>query len=251
MNNKTVIISFYENQYLYFYYYYHLYRIKNIEYYFLKKKKKNFFKNFKLNLKKSISNKKIISLILYYFFLIIFNRKFSSIYKGKLKKKLKEKFLIENKINVKIIDDYNEIILDKNNQYNLILFGCDYVSKSFYSKFLNKYNVHFGLLPKYKGLRAIERMFIDEIDPYVSINEISDKIDQGRIIYKEKIKNIYYADYFNKFILNYELAFDIVYKLINNKLKLNNIEGSHDNIFFGFEFNEIKYKKLLQKINAK
>tara|TARA_B100000575_G_C23104562_1_gene637486 strand:- start:772 stop:1530 length:759 start_codon:yes stop_codon:yes gene_type:complete len=250
MVSKTVIISSFEPQYLHFFNEYKIYKYKDIEYFFIKNKNIGVIQNFWQNFKKSFKNKKTKKLLIYYFQSFIFFKKYSKYYKKSIKDCLNKKY--NKKINTNefnIINNIDEINLDKNITYDLILFGSEYVPRSFYLKFKNTFNIHFGLLPDFKGLRAFERMYLNDLVPYISVNELASSIDSGRILYSESIKNKKSHNYYKKLILSHELAYEIVYKIINKKLKLLSNSNSYSDLFFGFEFNELMYKKLLQKIH--
>lgn len=250
MFKKTIIISSFEPQYVYFFDKYKINELKNVEYYFVKQRKIGHIEILVLNIKKGINSKKIHKLIMYYLLLLIFKKKYSSKYKTLIKNHLKKYYDQKNNLDsIRLIKNLDEINIDQNINYDLILFGSDYVSKNFYTKFKNTYNIHFGLLPQYKGLRATERMFLDNILPHVSVNALSNSVDSGEILYLESIKQRKFSNYLENIQLLHELSFEIVYKLIQRKLIFLNKKNINKNLFFGFEFNELMYKKLLKKIN--
>ena len=250
MLKKTIIISSFEPQYVYFFDKYKINELKNVEYYFVKQRKISPIKILVLNIKKSINSKKIYKLIMYYVLLLIFKKKYSSKYKILIKNHLNKHFNEKKNLDaIKLIKNLDEINIEQNINYDLILFGSDYVSKDFYTKFKNTYNIHFGLLPKYRGLRATERMYLDNILPHISVNALSHSVDSGKILYLESVKQRKFSNYLENIKLLHELSFEIVYKLIHSKLKLLNEKNINKNLFFGFEFNELMYKKLLKKIN--
>lgn len=68
--------------------------------------------------------------------------------------------------------------------------------ESFIEKWKGKiFNVHPSLLPKYPGLKSIERAYKEEEDIGVTIHEVIPEVDQGKILLqkvavsKENIKN--------------------------------------------------------------
>lgn len=255
-NNNIIILSFYESQYLFFYQKY-IFNKKNIKYYFFKSKNKNRIKSFIYNFKIARKNSKFIKFLNYYFLKFLFSNRFSRKYS-----KIKQNLFYENfeqkvnySANIKIISSLDEIKTDESDV--LITFGFDFIKKDFYSKFKYRLNIHLGDLPKYSGLKSFERMLIDDADFYVSVNEIDSIVDNGKILYKDKLSTIDLEKPFNNYINMFYLAFDIICDISKNKI--NYIEAINDkdhktdskinNTFFGFEFNEIYTKSFLRKIN--
>ena len=256
MKNKNVlIISFYEPQYLYFYKKYIEGKKLNVDYYFYTPKKKLENNIYFQNIKLAIKYKKIFSLFLYYFLKIIFLNLFSSKYR-KLKKNIFTKFYskkIEDFSNCKRFSNINEI--NVSNKDTLIVFGFKYIDKLFFERFKYRYNVHLGELPNYAGLKSFERSIIDNKNPCITINEITSRIDMGKILFKKKVNYQYHMNPFEIYIKMFHESFEIVCQIIDKELKfiyksysIHN-DSKNNYSFFGFEFNELKVIKFLKKFN--
>ena len=164
---------------------------------------------------------------------------------------LKKKFFLE-KYAKKLKDKDKEIqkLKIKKNFKNksLILFGAPYVNSKFIKNFKFVYNIHMGILPKYAGLKSFERMIINENHIGFTLHEVSKEIDKGDIIYKKKLKINSKKDIFQNYISLYNEVFNFILKVLisKKKINMNNKLANRSDLFYGFEFNELDYKKLLK-----
>ena len=80
-----------------------------------------------------------------------------------------------------------------------------------------------------------------------TLHEVSKEIDKGDIIYKKKLKLIP-KRYFQNYISLYNEVFNFILKVLisKKKINMNNKLANRSDLFYGFEFNELDYKKLLK-----
>lgn len=214
-------------------------------YYFIEETKRKKINSFLENLKKSLKSKKKIKFIIYYFLQILLFKRYSRKYSF-----LKKKFFnyYEKKIKDKDIE-VQKLRINKNFKNKiLILFGSPYINSKFIKKFKFVYNIHMGILPKYAGLKSFERMMINENYIGFTFHEVSKEIDKGDIIYKKKLKINSKKDIFQNYINLYNEVFNFILKILISKTKINknNKLPNRSDLFYGFEFNELDYKKLLK-----
>lgn len=85
-------------------------------------------------------------------------------------------------------------------------------------------NIHTSKLPQYRGMNNVEWALFEHNDIYVTIHKMSEKMDEGDILYQERIKmeNIKLTsieDYRNYFFLkSNETIGNVIFKLINNEI---------------------------------
>lgn len=241
--NDFVILSTEEPQYLF------LNKIlkekKFNNYYFIQETKKKKLNSFFGNFKKSLKSKKKIKFIIYYFLQLLLFKKYSRKYSF-----LKKKFFNHYEKKIKDKDKKIQKLRIKKNFKNksLILFGAPYVNSKFIKNFKFVYNIHMGILPKYAGLKSFERMIINENHIGFTLHEVSKEIDKGDIIYKKKLRINSKKDIFQNYMHLYDEVFNFIFKIITSKKKINkkNKFINESNLFYGFEFNELDYKKLLK-----
>ena len=238
--NDFVILSTKEPQYLFLSQI--LKKKKFNNYYFIHETKKTTFNSFFRNFKKSLKSKKTIKFIIYYFLQILLIKKYSRKY-SLLKKKFFSHY--EKKLKDEEIKKFRLKKYFKNK--SLILFGAPYVNSKFIKNFKFVYNIHMGILPKYAGLKSFERMIINENHIGFTLHEVSKEIDRGNIIYKKKLRINSKKDIFQNYIKLYDEVFNFILKILISKIKINkqNKLVNKSNLFYGFEFNELDYKKFL------
>ena len=113
-------------------------------------------------------------------------------------------------------------------------------------------NLHLGLLPECMGLYPVIRSMIYKINFGITIHRMSNKIDRGQILYKQKL-NLKKKD-LNNIIKIYSLLFKksfspllkVLLKIHKNKKFKNKINSKNKKYFGKFTFNEflitISYK---------
>ena len=201
--------------------------------------KKKFFFNFKL----SIKNQKFFSFFKYYLLKLFFFKKYTNLYL--LKKK--EFFDFFRKKNKNYYKTHNLSHIKKFKNKTLIVFGSPFLNHHSIRNFKECYNVHMGDLPKYSGLKSFERMYLNEKYIGFSIHEIDEQIDSGAIYLKKKIKINTKLSPFMNYIKLYLYSFNVIEKIIKNKIKLRPKKKNYQNKYYGFQFTELEYKKFLKK----
>ncbi len=76
-------------------------------------------------------------------------------------------------------------------------------------------NIHHGLLPKYRGLYCDLYALYEDRQAGFSVHEMTDKLDDGRIIYKKSISSTGEKDYIEYLSSLAPFEADAVYTLIN------------------------------------
>lgn len=142
---------------------------------------------------------------------------------------------IKKKIKVLHSDDQNKIFkfLKKINPKIVII--------STFNKILNKkilslskfINIHHGKLPKQKGRASINwAIIMGRNEIYLTIHEVTSKLDSGKIILQKKIKIKSYENYNsikNKIKLFLKNNFQsILHKYLNKKIRLQNNDSSKE-----------------------
>jgi len=127
------------------------------------------------------------------------------------------------------ITGYSKEIVEK-----IILFNPDYVISLYARRIVpNKvirsarrgtFNLHPSLLPDYKGCFSAPWVIINrESETGITIHELSNKIDSGKILFQKRIKvsdNETGFSLYNKLASNFINEFDLFFnKLINNEIK--------------------------------
>ncbi len=239
--NDFVILSTKEPQYIFLSQI--LKKKKFNNYYFIPSTRKTKLNSLYGNFKKSIKSKKKMKFIIYYFLQILFFKRYSTEYSLQ-----KKNFF--NYYKKKLKDEKIQKLKIKKNFKNksLILFGAPYVNSKFIKNFKFVYNIHMGILPKYAGLKSFERMIINESHIGFTLHEVSDELDKGGIIYRKKLIISSQKDIFQNYIKLYNEVFNFILKIITSKKKISkkNKLINTSNLFYGFEFNELDYKKLLR-----
>lgn len=212
-------------------------------YYFIQSVRKTKLNSFLENFKKSLKSKKKMKFIIYYLFQILFFKRYSTRYTLQ-----KKKFFDYYKKKLK--DEKTKKLKIKKNFKNksLILFGAPYVNSKFIKNFKFVYNIHMGILPKYAGLKSFERMIINERYIGFTFHEVSKELDKGDIIYRRKVIINSQKNIFQNYIKLYNEVFNFILKIVTSKKKISkkNKLINASNLFYGFEFNELDYKKLLR-----
>jgi phosphoribosylglycinamide formyltransferase-1 len=120
----------------------------------------------------------------------------------------------ENNIPLEIVDskaysnreDFDTIVVDRLNPYSVnltVLAGFMRILTPIFTDSIKSINLHPSLLPRHKGLHAIERSYEDEfLKGGVTVHFVTSKLDDGEIIEQESIKkdNLSFEEYSQKII---------------------------------------------------
>ena len=115
-------------------------------------------------------------------------------------------------VNVEIIpskefksrEAFDEVLVRKISEQNpdlTVLAGFMRILTPKFTSKIRAINLHPSLLPRHKGLKAIERSFEDEFgDGGVSVHWVSDELDGGKIILQKRIKKsgLSFDEYYKK-----------------------------------------------------
>lgn len=114
-------------------------------------------------------------------------------------------------------------------------------------------NIHASKLPQYRGMNNVEWALFENNSIYVTVHKISRGIDEGDILYQEKIdiqnKNLkLIADYRKYcFLKSNEIIGKAIYKFINSEIVFIKQEKMHEPLLQYYVMHPI-LKKQLQKI---
>ncbi|NPA28247.1 MAG: phosphoribosylglycinamide formyltransferase [Epsilonproteobacteria bacterium] len=101
-------------------------------------------------------------------------------------------------------EEFDKRIVKTLQKYELdlvVLAGFMRILTPIFTEQIKAINLHPSLLPRHKGLRAIERSFEDEFeDGGVSVHWVSSELDSGEIIIQKSIKKegLDFNSYYNK-----------------------------------------------------
>jgi len=138
---------------------------------------------------------------------------------------------------------------------NLYLFSLEYEeilkTKNFNSK--NLFNIHFSILPKYRGCHTnFYQIFMGEKKSGVTLHEIDDGIDTGKIIDKLSFPIQLNTTAYENYIKLLKKSF-VLFKKNINKILINKYNVKKQNLKKGSYFSKksVNYKKMIQfkKIN--
>jgi len=136
----------------------------------------------------------------------------------------------ENNIPIKIIDsnkyknrkDFDKVLVDKINEYNpdlTVLAGFMRILTEHFTENIKAINLHPSLLPRNKGLNAIERSFEDSYPVGgISVHFVSLELDDGEIILQKEIikENLSFEEYEAKVKeLEKEVLSESILKILN------------------------------------
>ncbi len=114
--------------------------------------------------------------------------------------------------------------LSKNIDFGLIMVD-EVLDKSFIDKFgkllINK---HSSMLPEGKGLYPYVRIFTDNIVPGVSLHQVNEKLDSGKVFYQEEIDSSLTSslvNFYNYVFKNYYIYLNKCIKNIENNITVN------------------------------
>ena len=104
----------------------------------------------------------------------------------------------------KIREEFDKEVVKKLKEYNfdfVVLAGFMRILTPIFTNAFLSINLHPSLLPRHKGLKAIERSYNDEFeDGGVSVHYVTDELDGGDIILQKSIKKagLTFDEYYNK-----------------------------------------------------
>jgi len=88
-------------------------------------------------------------------------------------------------------EDFDEVVVDKLRSYNVdltILAGFMRILTPVFTESVKSVNLHPSLLPRHKGLNAIEKSFYDEFENGgVTVHYVSSELDGGEIVLQKEI----------------------------------------------------------------
>lgn len=160
-------------------------------------------------------------------------------------------------LNVKNINDYKTINFIKYNKPDIIFsFGISRLKKDYLKKIKKKiYNFHGGDTSFYRGLDShLWSLYHNDLRGLkVTLHEIDNKLDAGKIIFKKKLDLKGTKKLYQLRSLNTELCVKLAKKLINNS-KINKIKQNKIGRYYSFMPTELKnllnnkYKTILNNI---
>jgi len=110
--------------------------------------------------------------------------------------------IIDSK-NYKIREEFDKEVVKTLLNYNfdfVVLAGFMRILTPYFTDNLKAINLHPSLLPRHKGLRAIERSYEDEFDDGgVSVHFVTSELDGGEIILQKSVKKqgLTFDEYYN------------------------------------------------------
>ena len=100
-------------------------------------------------------------------------------------------------------EDFDKNVVDSLKKYTfdfVVLSGFMRILTPYFTDNLKAINLHPSLLPRHKGLRAIERSYEDEFDDGgVSVHFVTSELDGGEIILQKSVKKqgLTFDEYYN------------------------------------------------------
>ena len=154
---------------------------------------------------------------------------------GYSKKETKLISFLKNKKNIKLIQLYNKnLTLKEARKADLIIsFGYKKIIKKKILKIVKRpiINLHISYLPFNRGRHPNYWSFIEKTPKGITIHEMDEKIDEGKIIKRKKI-------YFNKLLNSKNLTFQNTYNLLKNEIEdlfINNFD-----MILSYKYNTFK-----------
>jgi folate-dependent phosphoribosylglycinamide formyltransferase PurN len=117
-------------------------------------------------------------------------------------------------------------------------------------------NIHAAKLPSYRGMNNVEWALYENNSIYVTVHRISRGIDEGDVLYQEKIdlksqKLILIEDYRNYcFFRSYEVIGKAISKYINNEIAFIEQENTHNPLMQYYIMHPILKKRLQEKLSV-
>jgi len=135
---------------------------------------------------------------------------------GYSKNKSKLISFLKNKKNIKLIQLYNKnLTLKEASKADLIIsFGYKKIIKKKILKIVKRpiINLHISYLPFNRGTHPNYWSFIEKTPKGITIHEMDEKIDEGKIIKRKKI-------HLNKLVNSKNLTFQNTYNLLKNEIE--------------------------------
>ena len=154
---------------------------------------------------------------------------------GYSKKETKLISFLKNKKHIKLIQLYNKnLTLKEARKADLIIsFGYKKIIKKKILKIVKRpiINLHISYLPFNRGRHPNYWSFIEKTPKGITIHEMDEKIDEGKIIKRKKI-------YFNKLLNSKNLTFQNTYNLLKNEIEdlfINNFD-----MILSYKYNTFK-----------
>lgn len=119
---------------------------------------------------------------------------------------------------IKDMNDLKMVNWVKKNKIDLIInirTRCIYKSEILSSSRLGCINVHHGLLPKYRGIFCDLYALYEKRPAGITIHKMSDKLDDGEIIYRKRISQGEENDYIKYLTKTGPEEVDMIIKLMN------------------------------------
>ena len=119
---------------------------------------------------------------------------------------------------VKSMNDRKIVSWVKKNKLDLIInlrTRCVYKPEILSAPRLGCINVHHGLLPKYRGIFCDLYALYEKRPPGITIHKMSEKLDDGKIIYRKRISQSHDNDYMKYLAKTGQEEADMIIKLMN------------------------------------
>ena len=154
---------------------------------------------------------------------------------GYSKKETKLINFLKNKKNIKLIHFYNKnlTLIEASKADLIISFGYKKIIKKKILKIVKRpiINLHISFLPYNRGAHPNYWSFIEKTPKGVTIHEIDEKVDMGKIIKRKKIN-------FNKLLDSNNLTFQNTYNFLKNEIEhlfISNFDMILDNNYKTFK----------------
>lgn len=115
-------------------------------------------------------------------------------------------------------------------------------------------NIHTSKLPQYRGMNNVEWALYENNSIYVTVHKISRGMDEGDILYQERIdienKNLKLIEDYRKycFLKSNETIGKAVYKLLNNEITFIKQENKHEPLLQYYVMHPILKIRLQEKL---